>query len=266
MKCLAVYRAERFSPNSVERDKAIMDAVCKLLSTHYDIYKVKEEDIEADGNVVAGEYQLVMTMARSRSALTALIQEQKCGTRIINSPEALLNLSRSRIDRLMRENAIPCAPLHSNGGWWIKRGDEAAQDKADVRFARNDSEKNRIIEEFHQRGITDIVTTAHVDGDLVKFYGVADTEFFHVTYPADSGFSKFGDEEVNGLPQHIPFSRESLHESAAKLAALSGIDIYGGDCIVRADGSFAVIDFNDWPSFAACRRQAAEAIRQRAEK
>ena len=30
-KVIAIYRAEKFSPNSVEKDKAIMDAVCSRL-------------------------------------------------------------------------------------------------------------------------------------------------------------------------------------------------------------------------------------------
>ena len=46
---ISIYRAERYSPNSVERDKAIMDAVCEKLSTRYNIYKTREEDIETEG-------------------------------------------------------------------------------------------------------------------------------------------------------------------------------------------------------------------------
>ena len=33
-----------------------------------------------------------------------------------------------------------------------------------------------------------------------------------------------------------------------------------GDCIVSPDGSIRIIDFNDWPSFAPCRTQAAPHI------
>ncbi|MDE6130067.1 MAG: hypothetical protein K2F74_00615, partial [Muribaculaceae bacterium] len=39
-----------------------------------------------------------------------------------------------------------------------------------------------------------------------------------------------------------------------------GVMIYGGDCIVGADGSLSVIDFDDWPSFAPCRNEAAPYI------
>lgn len=273
---ISIYRAERYSPNSVERDKAIMDAVCEKLSTRYTIYKIREEDIETEGMPLmlrladahqphSGAPLLVLSMARSRKALDILTQIEAEGARVINRAQAVLNATRTVIDRMMRENDIPCAPLHGDHGWWIKRGDEAAQEKGDVRFAADDRERDATIEEFHKRGITDIVTTAHVRGDLVKFYGVTGTAFFHTTYPTDGGFSKFGDETRNGTSRHTPFDIAALHGDASRLAQLTGIEVYGGDCIVRSDGSYAIIDFNDWPSFSVCRHDAAEAIASVAE-
>ena len=273
---ISIYRAERYSPNSVERDKAIMDAVCEKLSTRYNIYKTREEDIETEGMPLmqrlpdahlphSSAQLLVLSMARSRKALDILTQMEGEGARVINRPQPVLNATRSVIDRMMRENDFPCAPLHGDHGWWIKRGDEAAQEKGDVRFAANEKERDIITEEFRKRGITDIVTTAHVDGDLVKFYGVAGTAFFHTTYPTDGGFSKFGDERRNGTSRHTSFDIAALHSDASRLAQLTGIEVYGGDCIVRSDGSYAIIDFNDWPSFSVCRHDAAEAIATIAE-
>lgn len=274
---ISIYRAERYSPNSVERDKAIMDAVCEKLSTRYTIYKIREEDIETEGMPLmlrltdahqphSGAPLLVLSMARSRKALDILTQMEAEGARVINRAQAVLNATRTVIDRMMRENDIPCAPLHGDHGWWIKRGDEAAQEKGDVRFAADERERDATIEEFHKRGITDIVTTAHVRGDLVKFYGVTGTAFFHNTYPTDGGFSKFGDETRNGTSSHTPFDIAALHGDASRLAQLTGIEVYGGDCIVRSDGSYAIIDFNDWPSFSVCRHDAAEAIASVATK
>lgn len=274
---ISIYRAERYSPNSVERDKAIMDAVCEKLSTRYTIYKIREEDIETEGMPLmqrladahqphSGAPLLVLSMARSRKVLDILTQMEAEGARVINRAQAVLNATRTVIDRMMRENDIPCAPLHGDHGWWIKRGDEAAQEKGDVRFAADERERDATIEEFHKRGITDIVTTAHVRGDLVKFYGVTGTAFFHTTYPTDGGFSKFGDETRNGTSRHTPFDIAALHGDASRLAQLTGIEVYGGDCIVRSDGSYAIIDFNDWPSFSVCRHDAAEAIASVATK
>lgn len=274
---ISIYRAERYSPNSVERDKAIMDAVCEKLSTRYNIYKTREEDIETEGMPLmlrladahqphSGAPLLVLSMARSRKVLDILTQMEAEGARVINRAQAVLNATRTVIDRMMRENDIPCAPLYGDHGWWIKRGDEAAQEKGDVRFAADERERDATIEEFHKRGITDIVTTAHVRGDLVKFYGVTGTAFFHTTYPTDGGFSKFGDETRNGTSRHTPFDIAALHGDASRLAQLTGIEVYGGDCIVRSDGSYAIIDFNDWPSFSVCRHDAAEAIASVATK
>ena len=38
------------------------------------------------------------------------------------------------------------------------------------------------------------------------------------------------------------------------------VHVYGGDCIVSPEGDIRIIDFNDWPSFAPCRNEAALAI------
>ena len=158
---ISIYRAERYSPNSVERDKAIMDAVCEKLSTRYNIYKTREEDIETEGMPLMQRLPdahlphssaplLILSMARSRKALDILTQMEGEGARVINRPQPVLNATRSAIDRMMRENDFPCAPLHGDHGWWIKRGDEAAQEKGDVRFAANEKERDIITEEFRK--------------------------------------------------------------------------------------------------------------------
>ena len=113
---------------------------------------------------------------------------------------------------------------------------------------------------MRDRGVTDFVVSAHVVGDLVKFYGVGQRRFFRYYYPTDDGQSKFGDECRNGVACHYPFDEEALRYEAERLAEAVGVSIYGGDAIVRADGSFCLIDFNDWPSFSRCREEAAEEI------
>lgn len=254
-KIIAVYRAERFSPNSVDRDRAIMESTAALIGcTSF----IREEELTTNTALIE-DAELILSMARGKEALRILADAESHAL-VINSATAIARSSRSHIDSLMRDNNIPAAPLQGDSGWWIKRGDEAAQEKGDVRFAADDNEKAMIIGEFRKRGISNLVVTAHVVGDLVKFYGVAETEFFFTCYPTDGSFSKFGDEKINGKPLHTRFDMERLHADATKLARLTGILVYGGDCIVRRDGSYAIIDFNDWPSFSVCRNQAAEAI------
>ncbi|MDE7089400.1 MAG: hypothetical protein K2O54_04710, partial [Prevotella sp.] len=115
-------------------------------------------------------------------------------------------------------------------------------------------------EAFCKRGVTDHVVMAHVTGDLVKFYGVRGTGFFRYFYPTDDGETKFGDEQYNGQAHHYSFDTSQLQADVDRLAGAVGLDVYGGDCIVRADGTYCIIDFNDWPSFSRCRDEAAEAI------
>ena len=65
----------------------------------------------------------------------------------------------------------------------------------------------------------------------------------------------------NPLPMSTPtFDAEALKATADRLALASGMPIYGGDAVVRPDGSTALIDFNDFPSFGGCTRTAAKAI------
>jgi hypothetical protein len=45
-----------------------------------------------------------------------------------------------------------------------------------------------------------------------------------------------------------------------KASEVLDVKIYGGDCIISPEGDIRIIDFNDWPSFAPCRNEAAPHI------
>lgn len=155
---------------------------------------------------------------------------------------------------------------HSLSGWtefpaWLKRGDSCAQRREDVSFVRNAAELMSAMEDFRRRGIGSAVLSRHLPGDVVKFYGVADTPFFEWYYPTlGHRHSKFGLEEINGPARQFPFDAAALKREADRLATLALTPVYGGDCIVDASGQFRIIDFNDWPSFSSCSDRAAEAI------
>lgn len=258
-----VYRDRIFSPNSVEKDRAILEAVGRrLASRQLDVSYVEEREVS--GLVDA---DIILSMGRFNSTLDYLQQLSDRRCRVINSSRSVRAAARKHLDDLMRCNQIPAAPLFDSqmpaaGGvkYWVKRGDASAQSAEDVRFAHDASEVRAILADFSQRGITETVVTEHVEGDLVKFYGVLSTGFFRMFYPTDDGDTKFDDEARNGQACHYSFDLEALRGCADKLARLTGLMVYGGDCIVRRDGSFALIDFNDWPSFSRCREEAADAI------
>ena len=116
--------------------------------------------------------------------------------------------------------------------------------------------------EYALRGIKRAVINEHLKGDLIKFYGVSNTNFFYWFYPYDMNHSKFGLEKINGEAKGIPFDKDYLQQICQKASEVLNVKVYGGDCIVAEDGSIRIIDFNDWPSFAPCRDEAAPYIAQ----
>ena len=256
---IAVRRAPRFSPNSVDRDDAILHAVCEELQQKLslsDSILVIDEDDFAKTPTKARVY---VTMARSAAALLALGRRAKEGALCVNSVTGVSLCQRALLTRLMREHHIPMPAEQGEKGSWLKRGDAAAQSKDDVVFCPDQEALAKAIASFKARGINEYVTSAHVEGDLVKFYGVG-RRFFRYYYPTDDGFSKFGDEQRNGTARHYPFDEDSLRKDSFRLAELTGATAYGGDAIVDDRGQYFFIDFNDWPSFSRCRGEAAKAI------
>ena len=224
---LMVQRDESFSPNAVEKDLAILQAVGeKLRERGASVSYVKEELLQDKRWKLSDRVSVIFSMARSEKSLAVLQQAQAEGVMVVNDPRSVeICNSRRAIDSLMRSNRIPAAPYYERGKGWIK-----ADSGHDVRFAANEEEMLA----FKQQ-VEDPLLTAHVEGTLVKFYGVADRFF-----------------SPQGYPQ--------VAEAAVRLARLVGIQVYGGDAVLLSDGTFAIIDFNDWPSFSSCREEAAAAI------
>ena len=250
-------RAERFSPNSAENDKAILEAVAgQLLQRGFDVGMVSEDDPDCKDLIPQAE--VVFSMGRRPETLA--VMKSLDGQRQINSPQGVENCCRRNLQRIMQRIGIPVPPDRGNDGYWLKRGDSSAQSKDDVVYAANEDELAEKISGFEARGIVDYLVSAHIVGDLMKFYGVRDTGFFRYYYPTDDGQTKFDNELHNGEARHYPFDIRTLQQEAELLAEAVGIEVYGGDCIVRADGSYCFIDFNDWPSFSRCREDAAVAI------
>lgn len=272
-KTLLIQRAACYSPNSEEKDLAILQEVgcffddAKIIGEGEFIenFSTYNQLISAESVGSVNAYYQIISMARSPKALDCLEQLEQRGIRALNPSVGIRACQRSNIEKVMRENHLPLPPDKGDDGYWVKRADTAAQSKADVCFCHDWAEVEEIKSTFMQRGITDVVAQAHVKGDVVKFYGVEGTGFFRYYYSGDDTETKFGDEERNGKPQYYPFSSSNLQADAEKLACLLQTPIYGGDAIIQEDGSYVIIDFNDFPSFSKCRKEAAKAIFERTE-
>ena len=277
MNILGISRSPRCSPNSAGRDNAIFSAVAsRLMHIGHEVSVIAEDVFVA---VDLEEFDAVFSMARGADVVHQLCEAAAAGKPVLNAPDALLKAARAALAACFQEHDIPrprslCLATDSSDvpsgisfPLWLKRGDACAQSAADVCFIEDAEALRRALADFHARGIATAVASQHAEGDLVKFYGVEGTDFFHFLYPTEGeGFSKFGLEARNGVPHHFPFDAAQLKRIADRAASVSGLTVYGGDAIVRADGSILIIDFNDWPSFSPCRRPAAKAIAQRLVK
>lgn len=272
IKLTGVKRQTKYSPNHIGNDSTIFNMTAECLEKMgYDV------QLYSEGEFVVNEVQskYIFNMARDKSTIKRLQKLEQQGSVVVNSGFGIDNCTRKRMTELLMENNIPhpksiildtsedpAQKLEEMGveAFWLKRGDFHAIHREDVAFARNISEAKDILKEFSFRGIPNAVINEHLVGDLVKFYGVADTDFFFYFYPFDLSHSKFGLEEINGAANEFPFSVQDLKKACDKAGEVLNVKIYGGDCVVDKDGSFKIIDFNDWPSFAPCRDSAASKI------
>ena len=262
-KVLLVHRAHRFSPNCVERDAAVLEAIAQRLEVRNFCVQHMDEDVLTEDFLHTAP-KLIISMARSKEALQKLaLWEQQTGHCVWNSAQALLANSRAEQVKRFSSANIPMPPTEIHDSpkatslrfpLWVKSGGGDAQTPSDVRYFS--CKQELLTAAFYAQ--QESVISEHVEGDLLKFYGVADTPFFYAYNPTN--FSKFGLETHNGAPRGYAFDRVALQELATKCASLCGFTLYGGDCIVRSDGTFALIDFNDFPSFAPCAHEAATAI------
>ena len=212
-------------------------------------------------------------MCREKDSVKKLQELEDTGRIVINSGYGIENCTRERMTLIMAGNSLPTPDsliVNTNekvmddltekkiGACWVKRGDYHSKHKEDVTYCRHPEEAQEVLHEYFYRGIKRAVINRHLNGDLIKFYAVKDQPFFYWFYPLDS--HKQDSENVNSPVSHIEFDETYLRELCRKSAEILDVTIYGGDCIVDADGSIRIIDFNDWPSYAPCRKEAAPFI------
>ena len=265
MKIAFIGRAERFSPNSVGRDAAILAAVRRRLSAERDVAcapVVSEDDLATAGADMA-DAQCYVSMARSQDALNWLGECERQRVPVVNATAAVMLCNRRPAVMQLAADEMSVPPAEGSDGYWVKRACGCAQSEADVQYAATRDEAQRLSSTMEQRGIVDVLVQAHVAGDLVKCYGVRGTDFFRTYYPGDDGQTKFGYELQGGRPRHYTYDAAALHRTLNRVAGRCSLDVYGADCIIRPDGEPVLIDLNDWPSFSRCCDEAAEAIARR---
>jgi glutathione synthase/RimK-type ligase-like ATP-grasp enzyme len=249
-----------YSPNHISNDLQIITLTGQALTgmgctvTLYDEGEIEPEQITQP---------FVFSMAQGPEGTSVLKAVAKRGASIINSPESVENCWRFNMVRLLTHCGIPfpksiiipttepvanITPHFSQSKIWLKRSDVHAVHKEDVTLSYGTDELATTLQEFARRNIDKAVVQEHIDGDVVKFYAIRESDFFYWYY-------------LNGV-NHTPFRQKQLFELAQASAEALGLFVFGGDAIIGPDGWITIIDINDWPSFAPVRDMASQHIAQ----
>lgn len=263
-------RAGVFSPNRIGSDAAIFNIVAEQLRKRGCEVNLYSEEQFNSGKV---SERIILNMCREQRSIELLQRLEDDGALVINSGYGIENCGRERMTRILLGSGIPYPDsivVNSDEAvrdalvkarmtqCWIKRGDIHSLHKEDVSYVRQPDEAQEVLQEYFLRGIKRAVITRHLEGEVLKFYGVVDTPFFYWFYPFERRDLKPGGEQAQTkLP---PVDKTRLQEICRSAADVLDVKIYGGDCIVSPSGDIRLIDFDDWPSFAPCRNEAAPYI------
>ena len=260
-------RAGAFSPNHIGSDTAIMNAVAENLRKRGFEVNIYTEEQLIDGKV---DENIILNMCRERESVSILQRKEDNGDLIINSGYGIENCIRERMARIFAANNIPYPysiivntdeiirdKIKDSGleKVWIKRGDFHSIHNEDVTCARNENEAQELLQEYFLRGIERAVINQHIDGELIKFYGILGGDFFNWHYIFKN--KEADTDQTSTPPNDLPFSEDKLKETCENAASALDVKIYGGECVVSPTGEITIIDFNDWPSFSPCRNDAA---------
>lgn len=258
LKIAGVRREQIYSPNHIGNDALIfMQTVEQLTNLGITVEIYEEKDL---GTIEINE-PFIFSMAQGVKGTHILSELERQGKTILNSPTGSINSYRTNMVRILPEHNIPFPKSlivtkdekdkitfddFNAKKIWVKRGDVHAVHREDVTLVYSEDERKNIFKEFEKRGIKEIVLQEHLYGDVIKFYAITGSGFFHWYY-------------LNGV-NHTRFDERKLMELANKSASALGLEILGGDAVISDEGNISIIDINDWPSFAPVRNEASKQI------
>jgi hypothetical protein len=266
--CRGVFREVEHSPGRKADDAAILEAAGqRLAQAGFSVAYLEPAALAAHDGALPS---LAFAMCEGQAALESLRVWESRGVSIVNSPISIVNTHRERTIALLEGRGIPmpesrlldCShalPRASKddglfAACWVKQATEHKTREGDVIFATDRVSVEAALDRLRSRGLPSAVVQRHVEGDLVKFYGVSDA----AAAATPAWFRWFYPKE-HPAAGHA-FDARALADIAYRAARALELDVWGGDAIVTPGGDIFVIDLNAWPSFALFREEAADHI------
>ena len=261
--CWGVFREREHSPGRESDDAEVL----KLTGKHLEgrgfqvTFKTAEEVLGTPDDRPVG----VFLMCERLPVLDHLRALELRGVPHVNGPLAVLNTYRERMIAHFSEANVPFIEsrvVSTDGAAdagalavWVKRADVHNTQDGDVTLARTRDGVAEALAALAARGIPRAVIQPHLEGDLVKFYGIG-TGAGAAGGPPWFRWFYHREQRVAGHP----FDAVQLARTVRRAALALGLDVYGGDAIVTPAGEMVLLDVNAWPSFALYREEAAERI------
>ncbi len=258
-----IFREQAHSPGRETDDTEILRLTGKHLEARG--FRVLIQSPEDITGLPADRPRGVFMMCEQRAILAHLRELAARGVPHVNTPQAVLNTYRDRMIALLEEAAVsfvpsrlvPTAGVADVGALplWVKRADVHNTQEGDVTFAATAAAAGVALAGLAARGFAQAVLQPHVEGDLVKFYGIGGNARADGT-PAWFRWFYHKNQTVAGHP----LDPVALGRAVRRAAAALGLEVYGGDAIATADARLVLLDVNAWPSFALYRDEASAAI------
>ena len=261
--CWGIFREKAHSPGRESDDAEILRLTAAQLEARG--FRVELKDPDDLGAAAGARPSYVFLMCERPAVMRELRAWETAGARLVNSPQAVLNTYREQMIAQFAEANVPFIPsrLVATAGEgdpgpfpvWVKRADVHNTQEGDVVFATSPEALEGALAGLAERGIARAVLQQHVEGDLIKFYGVGPGGG-HRGEPPWFRWCYHKDQRLAG---HA-FDQTRLAKLVRRAAGALGLEIYGGDVIVTPAGQLVLLDLNAWPSFALYRDEAAPAI------
>ena len=263
LRVLGVYREVEFSPGKTSADSAIIDAVLGHLrvagaeTTAIDAVRFISDPLP--------DVHMVLAMCQGSEALRRLAAIEESGAVTLNSALAIRNCYRDLLGAGLMRAGVPVPEgalvrtstpldmkqlrtLNLTAPMYVKRGEVHALGPDDVSRVDGLEQLQETLVRFSRRGVPLAYVQQEAVGEVVKFYGVGGGAEYFTLIP--------GEREIDET------AKAGLSHSASIAAEALGLEVWGGDAVVRGE-QYSIVDFNDWPSFERVRDGASRAIARR---
>lgn len=236
-KAIGIYREIKLA-GKPGADQRILELTAEELKKRdFQVLTKKPEDFKKEERA-----DLIFTMARGKEINELLIEKEKEGVFVINSPEAIRfpfnrKLSYQKMKEL-RANVPETKAIKIED---IKFSDLQGKSilKPSTRHElwfviENEDDFKKAIEEYKKENVKEILIQEFIEGKHIKYYAIGK----EIILPKDI---------ENEISQEII---EEIKKQALLAGKATGLLIFGGDFMVKENIPYCV-DANDWPSMSS---------------